>query len=186
MWIASPRATTDLPGSAAHLFHRFFDVLVARRLTDVEVEEVNRWLSPPLASLFFSQPAADQRHGYEAARLVLGTDTTREDVVMAALTHDVAKRLARLGVTGRTFASLLIKAGLPLGQRMSAYRDHGLWGARELRGAGAPPLVIDFAEHHHGERPRSISADDWDLLVSADQPPKAWASLRRWITSSRR
>lgn len=175
-----------MPGSAAHLFHRFFDVLASRRLTETEVDEVTRWLSPPLATIFLSQPAVDQRHGYEACHIILRSGQSREDLVVAALTHDVAKRHARLGVIGRTLATLLISTGVRLGNRMTAYRDHGLVGARELSDAGAPPVAVAFAMHHQGERPRSITEDDWDLLVSADQPPKAWASLLRRITSPQR
>jgi hypothetical protein len=58
-------------------------------------------------------------------------------------------------------------------------------GATELLDAGAPRLAVDFARHHHGMRPTSIPEEVWDVLMTADQPPKAWASLRRRISSHR-
>lgn len=141
------------------------------------------WLTPELAALFFAQPKADRRHGYEAALIVVAHGSDDSDALVAALVHDVGKRHARLGVFARSAASIFIMLGLPLGTRMTAYRDHGLVGAHELGGAGAPALAVDFALHHQGDRPPSIAPSTWDLLVAADQPPKALASIRRRITS---
>lgn len=167
----------------AHLVRRFFDVASAQPLTPVEVDAVSGWLSPQLADMFFDQPSADQRHGYEAALTVIHLGFKDPDVIAAALMHDVAKRHAGLGVVGRSFASLAILARLPLSQRMTAYRDHGLVGAKELADAGAPSLAIDFALHHHRERPSTIAADTWAVLIAADQPPKTQPRSRSSITS---
>jgi hypothetical protein len=179
-------ASDDGMGSVSHLVHRFFDVLTARNLTASEVAAVRAWLTPETADLFFAQPRADQRHGYHSALLVVAAGSPGPDVIVAALTHDVGKRHARLGVFARSLASILIRLGLRAGPRVAAYRDHGLIGARELAAAGAPSLAVDFAMHHQGGRPPSIPQPTWDVLVAADQPPKAWASLRRWITSQQR
>lgn len=171
-------------GSASHLFHRFFDVLLAQPLSKAEGDWVRSRLSPSLASLFFDQPYADQRHAYTAAQLVI-EEGLGDDVVVAALTHDVAKRHSRLGVIGRSVASIMMGIGLRLGHRMASYRDHGRIGARELSEAGAPFLAIEFARHHQGARPATIPPNVWAVLAAADQPPKASASVRRWITSLR-
>lgn len=175
-----------MEGSPAHLFRRFFDVLTAQGLTVVETEAVRHRLTPELGELFFSQPPADQRHAYQAGLVVVAGGQAHSDVVVAALMHDVGKRHSRLGVIGRSVASIAVRLHLPLGDRMTAYRDHGMLAARELAGAGAVPLVVDFARHHHGERPSSISQQVWDLLLAADQPPKALASIRGRITSQAR
>jgi hypothetical protein len=173
-------------GSTAHLAHRFFDVLTARRLDASEVAAIRGWLTPELQALFFAQQMPDQRHAYHAALLVVASGTTESDVVVAALTHDVGKRHARLGVFARSAVSILIRLGVSSGSRLIAYRDHGLIGARELAIAGAPSLAVDFAMHHQRGRPSSIPQPAWDILVAADQPPKAWASIRGWITSRQR
>jgi hypothetical protein len=161
-----------LPGSPAHLFRRFFDVASAKPLTDSEQNSVRSWLTAELADIFFEQQAADQRHGYHAALVVMADGRHDGDTIVAALLHDVGKRHARLGVFGRSLASLMILTRLPLSDRMRAYRDHGLSGARELSRLGAPSLAIDFAMHHHGRRPPTIDPAIWELLVAADQPPK--------------
>jgi hypothetical protein len=161
-----------LPGSLGHLSSRFFDVLLSRPLDVAERATVETWLTPALADVFFAQPGADQRHGYEAGLYVIAAGA-EPDVVVAATMHDVGKRQARLGIVARVIASLLIMAGLPLTSRMQLYRDHGMTAAAELAALGAPPLAIDFALHHHSERPPSISPGTWDLLVSADQPKTA-------------
>jgi hypothetical protein len=99
--------------------------------------------------------------------------------VVAAVMHDSGKRHARLGILGRTIASLLIKAGAPLTPRMRLYRDHGLIAAKDLSALGAPGLAIDFALHHQGDRPASIPQHTWDMLVQADQPKPRFEARRR-------
>lgn len=173
-----------MPGSAAHLIRRFLDVATARRLTGAESAMVSGWLTPELAELFFAQNRADRRHGHHAALSVIASGVEDRDVVIAALMHDIGKRHARLGIVGRSLASVLILLGLPLTDRMRAYRDHGLIGARELGSVSAPALAIDFAIHHHRERPESIDPGTWETLISADQPPKASSKLARRITST--
>lgn len=175
-----------MPGSPAHLVSRFWDVATAPRLTASEKAAVESWLTPETAEVFFSQDDPDQRHGYHAALAVIAAGVKDSDVVMAALLHDVGKRQARLGLLGRSFASLLILSGLPIPERVRMYRDHGLVAARELGALGVPSLVIDFAIHHHGERPPTISPETWDVLVAADQAPKAWSGMFSRITSTSR
>ena len=173
-----------MPGSPADLLARFFDVLTARGLTATERDQVSNWLGPGLTTVFFSQPPADQRHGYHAATIVMASGGAAPDVVVAALIHDVGKRHSRLGVLGRSIASILIIARLPLTRRFRAYRDHGMLAARELGRLGAPGLAIDFALHHHGRRPPSIDQPTWELLVAADRPPKPSAMPWGRITST--
>lgn len=175
-----------MPGSPTHLVSRFLDVATARRLTASEQAAVEGWLTPETARVFFSQDDPDQRHGYHAALAVIAAGVKDRDVVMAALLHDVGKRHARLGLLGRSLASLLILSGLPLPERVRMYRDHGLVAARELGALGVPSLVIDFALHHHGERPPTIGLENWDVLVAADQAPKASSALLSRITSNSR
>lgn len=172
-----------MSGSPAHLIRRFFDVLTARPLNSSEREAVAGWLGLDAAGLFFAQDSADQRHTYHAALTVIAAGVRDREVLAAALLHDVGKRHARLGVVGRSLASILIGLGLPLTERMTGYRDHGMVGARELGAIGAPSLAIDFALHHQGERPVTIEPRTWDLLIAADQPPKPTTMLRGRITS---
>lgn len=159
-----------MPGSLSHLTARFFDVLLARPLTSEELTEVEGWLPGDMYSVFCQQASADQRHSFHAATRVIDAGF-EDEAVTAALMHDIGKRHSRLGVVGRTVASLLILAGLPMTERMRSYRDHGSLAADELADLGAPQLAIEYARHHHGSRPASIAADVWDVLVRADEPP---------------
>jgi putative nucleotidyltransferase with HDIG domain len=172
-----------LPGSPAHLVLRFFDVAFARPLDVAEHEAVTQWLAPEPAEVFFAQSDADQRHGFHAALSVLAAGLHDEDVLMAALLHDVGKRHTGLGIIGRSVASVLILLRLPLTERMRAYRDHGMVAARELAGLGVPSLVVDFAMHHHGGRPPTIDSAVWEVLVAADRPAMPWWGLPGRITS---
>lgn len=172
-----------MPGSPGHLVRRFFDVAAAKPLTQSERDEVAAWVSDDLLRLFNEQVDADQRHGYHAALSVIDSGFDSAEVVTAALLHDVGKRHADLGLIGRSLASLLILARVPLTKRMTAYRDHGAVGGKELAAASAGSLAVDFATHHHGRRPTSIEPEVWSALVSADQPPKTRSEQRGRITS---
>jgi hypothetical protein len=170
----------------SHLVSRFFDVLFARPLIRSERAAVEAWLGPSMSSVFYQQADPDQRHGYHSALTVVALGIGDREIIQSALLHDVGKRHARLGVIGRSVASLLKRLGLPLTDRMSIYIDHGLHAARELAELGAPPLAIDFALHHHGERPDSIDPETWQTLLTADQPPKTGRKAGRGIFSPAR
>lgn len=168
-----------MPGSLPHLVRRFFDFLTASPLSPHEIDEVRGWLDGPQQRLFFDQDPRDQSHGYHAATVVLSAGITDLEPIQAALLHDVGKRAAHLGPIGRSLASVLIKAKLPLTRRMRLYRDHGASGADELLALGAAPLVVDFARHHHGLRPDSITSTLWEVLQKADQPAKPQVRRRQ-------
>lgn len=161
-----------MPGSPGHLTRRFFDVILARPLDGEDRHEIDGWLSTEEAALFYAQSQADQRHGYTAASAIRAEAPSDTIALRAALLHDVGKRHARLGVLGRVLASILILARIPLRGRLALYRDHGETGADELERLGAEPLVVDFARHHHGQRPDSIAPSTWDVLWRADHQPK--------------
>ena len=173
-----------MPGSPLHLIQRFVDVATSAPLSLSERGEVSARLTAEQADRFFDQDPPDQRHGYEAAESILADGRFSVDVVVAAMLHDVGKRHARLGLIGRSLASLAILLRLPLPRRARWYRDHGELGAAELEDIGAPALAIDFTRHHHGERPDTIDSDIWLALVEADRPAKPWSRYRRRITSS--
>ncbi len=151
-----------------HLSGRFFAVLAARPPGPREQTEVAGLLRPEERRLFWDQPAADQRHGLESARRVLRAAPGRRDLARAALLHDVGKRHARLGPLGRVLASVAALARLPQRGRVAAYLDHGALGAEELAAAGAEPVVVEFARHHHAERPPAFPPEAWALLQRAD------------------
>ena len=125
-----------------HLTRRFFEVSRAGALRPEEQAEVAALLRDGEPALFWSQPAADQRHGLDAARYVASTSGHRKEVARAALLHDVGKRHASLGVVGRSLASGMALLHLPVPARLAAYLDHGAVGAAELEACGAEPEVV--------------------------------------------
>jgi len=156
------------PGPPLHLVRRFFGSLRARRPGAEGQLFVARTLTPELARLFWDQPVTDQAHGIAAARRIGSAAPERRDLVQAALLHDVGKRHARLGVIGRSLASVAAMVRMPVRGRHARYLAHGDAGAAELERAGASPIAVAFARHHHGTRPDTITPDDWKLLLEAD------------------
>jgi putative nucleotidyltransferase with HDIG domain len=162
-----------LIGSWWHLARRFFEVATARPLDELERVVLAAWLTSTAETrLFFAQPVSDQRHAYRAASRMQHLVPDRLDLIRAALLHDVGKRHSGLGIIRRSFASASTKLRLPLGGRHATYIQHGPLGAEELQQLGCEPIVVDFAKWHHDDRPASISAEDWRLLETADEPGK--------------
>lgn len=164
-----------MAGSWPHLAARFFDVTAARPLEEHERRQVAQLLRPgPETLAFWSQPPADQRHGWEAAQHVAVRAPQRPELIRAALLHDIGKRHAGLGVVGRVAATLAQRLRLPLRGRWELYHRHGEVAAAELEEWGAEALVVEYARHHHQPRPNGVAAEDWRLLGEADR-----ARLRR-------
>jgi hypothetical protein len=144
-------------------------MLAARPLRPAEQAEVSGLLAPGLRRLFWDQPDADQRHALECARAVAAAAPGRPELVEAALLHDVGKRRSGLGVVGRVVASVLGMAGVARRGRVRAYLEHGPRGAAELAAAGAAPLTVAYARHHHAATPPAgVDPADWAVLRAAD------------------
>jgi hypothetical protein len=152
----------------AHLATRFLGFLRARPLTPAEQANVAHHLAPMLGELFWSQQPQDQRHALECLRHVVTARPGRLDLARAALLHDVGKRHARLGVLGRSTATLLESLHFPTPGRFGVYLRHDALGAADLEAAGADRLSIAFAASHRGRRPPEIDPDDWTVLRAAD------------------
>ncbi len=158
-------------GSWSHLARRFFEVLVSRPLSGDEVDWVARILDPAELAIFVSQGTADQRHGYAAGRHVEMSGWARDEVIRAALLHDVGKCHAALGIVGRVLASIALRLRIPVSGRFALYRDHDLLGAADLTRIGSPAAVVEYAATHHGRGSGTIlSVPERRALDAADSP----------------
>jgi hypothetical protein len=157
------------PRHLPHLVRRFFGSFAARRPSPAQQQWVADRLDGAAARLFFAQDALDQAHAVVTARRVARAAPGRDDLVRAALLHDVGKTISGLGVMGRSIASLLAIAHLPAPSRMRQYLDHGRIGAEVLGGVGESALTVAFARSHHDPgAPAGIASADWETLRSAD------------------
>lgn len=156
------------PGPLPHLIRRFFGSLGARRPSPADQLFVADHLQGAALGLFEEQQVVDQAHALRCAVRVAAMRPDREDLIQAALLHDVGKRHSRLGVMARVVASLLVRMRLPVTTRMQAYLDHGRLGAIELADLGLPEVVAAFAGHDSDRPPPGVHPDDWALLLAAD------------------
>ena len=155
-----------------HLAHRLLEVVRARPLRPAEQARAAALLRPQERPLFWQQTPADQRHGWESAARVMARTPARRDLARAALLHDVGKGIVRLSVPGRILAGVLSLLHLPAPGALGAYLAHGPCGAEALQAAGAEPVVVAYARHHHRPRPPAVPTGDWDLLARADRLSK--------------
>lgn len=166
-----------MPGDWRHLGRRFFSALAADPLDESEKASLSALLAPAEMRLFVDQPRIDQRHGLDS--MMFAADRTGDrDVLRAATLHDIGKRHAGLGVPGRVLASICLKLGIPVRGRFRIYRDHGPIGAAELKSIGSPQIAIEYARHHHGQRPDGVPEQMWSLLSKADDSTERRVRVR--------
>jgi hypothetical protein len=156
------------PGRPVHLVGRFFGSLRSRRPTPADQSWIASVLTPAEMDLYWRQPTLDQHHGVAVARRVEEARPGDAVALRAALLHDVGKRHSSTGVIARSVASALALVRIPVTGRWRAYLDHGPLGAADLAAAGSDPLVVEFARHHHRDRPESVPAELWAALSAAD------------------
>src|SRR6266567_6633486 len=65
-------------------------------LTDADYQEVARWLPASALPLFRTMSVADQRHSLRVCRGLLSCGCEEEDLLAAALLHDVGKAEGRV------------------------------------------------------------------------------------------
>ena len=143
-------------------------MLLARRLSPQEQDEVARWLRSGEAAIYWAQQKADQRHGLVTARKLAAQAPDDLELIRAGLLHDVGKSGLRISAFGRSLATLADLVGLPLSARYQAYRDHGPIGGSALAALGAEPLAVAFASRHPGGPPPDMDPVRWQLLLEAD------------------
>jgi len=120
-------------------------------------------LGEHLLPLFESMKVRDQRHSLDVLRMLKSQDRHNEDLLKAALLHDVGKgRLAGANVRlWHRVAYVLVRAGAPWmlnrassGRRgLSALHQHAERGAVVAEALGASAEVVDLIRRHHEDDP---------------------------------
>lgn len=155
--------------NVSHLIRRFFAFGSAAPLSENERNVAVTWLADPaLTELFFAQPVADQRHGYDAGEWLAHRQATPW-MVQAGMLHDVGKRHASLGRWGRAVATVLGWLRIVPPGAMSLYNAHGSTGADELAALHADGRMVVYTAHHHGHRPVELTVGEWEMLDEADR-----------------
>ena len=140
-------------------------------------DRIRLYLSPVEVVLFTKMPVPDQNHSLRVFESVLSAGESDNDLIKAALLHDIGKGLYPLRRWERIFAVFMgdLFPGLALawgkGQPESIKRplviihQHPAWGAELAREAGCSETVVWLIGNHEKDHPpESISEIELELL----------------------
>ena len=150
----------DQPTSALrYRVGQFLRALTARA-SEEEVEQAIRILTPEARALFRCQAVQDQRHALVVYHALRQAGHTNQQLLAAALLHDVGKAAARLPAWQRAVIVLLEHFAPCLLTRLSQEEPRG-WarpfviharhpevGSRWAQKAGCTPLTVALIRRH--------------------------------------
>jgi len=134
-------------------------------------------LSPEAKALFVRQAPQDQRHALAVYETLLEGGHTNEDLLKAALLHDVGKAAAQAppwqrGVfvladrfAQRMLGRVLRDGGESRRSPLITYAKHAEIGARWAEKAGCSAATVELIEHHE-DRPDACQTEQDRLLAA--------------------
>ena len=154
---------------------QFLHLLTAKRKREHRgfVYEI---LDPSMAALFFQMSDPDQAHSVRVYQTLVDQGEEDEDLLMAALLHDVGKSLhplqawerALVVVMNRILPNQVLKWGQdePYGWRKPfvVALQHPEWGAALVQQEGGSETLVSLIRCHQEHAPPCIRKDGQELL----------------------
>jgi len=135
-------------------------------LTQKDYQEVQHWLAGPAFELFLTMSQADQQHSLRVCRGLQARGCTEQDLLAAALLHDVGKAEGRVpfwtrpaivlgkrlvpGLLTRLVVAPLDQKHMPKWRRSLSYAWwHAEVGAQLAEAAGLSQRAVLYIRTHH-------------------------------------
>ncbi|MGD2177676.1 MAG: hypothetical protein PVG71_07625 [Anaerolineae bacterium] len=152
---------------------QFLRALTARHsISEQRIEQAARSLTPETRTLFARQAAQDQRHALTVYETLRREGHTHQDLLAAALLHDVGKVAARLPawqrglfVLAEGFAPGLVDRAVRGQTRswrrpLADYAGHAEIGARWAEEAGCSPVTVALIRRHEDQLETGQTEED--------------------------
>jgi hypothetical protein len=156
---------------------QFWHNVTAKPLSKVDQKEIADHLNPQELNLFRQMTLSDQQHAYRVYCSLRDNGYRDNDLLTAALLHDVGKSKVYLSVWDRSLA-VLGEAFLPLKVKewgegeandwkrtFSVREKHAIWGGAMAEEAGSSREVVDLIIRHQDLLPAGVQGKDERLAL---------------------
>lgn len=152
-------------------------VTARRRISECRLERVTETLPPEAQALFAEQAPQDQRHALAVCETLRQRGYTSQDLLAAALLHDIGKAGAQLPPWQRGLFVLLERLAPRTLDRLvqgkadgwhgalAQYARHAETGARWTQAAGCSPLTVQLIRRHEEQLSRYHTEEE-ELLAA--------------------
>ncbi|HET6443461.1 MAG TPA: HD domain-containing protein [candidate division Zixibacteria bacterium] len=154
-------------------------------------EEVAAILNPNEMDLFQRMPPADKHHCYRVMRTIKGTGHSENELLAAAILHDVGKTEAQttwwdrpLVVLAEVIAPAAAEkwangSGQGLSRPFKTKAMHAEWGADLAVEAGSAALTVELIRRHHPAPASPIETNQNENDKSTDEELEQMLALLR-------